>query len=163
MTLVAIAASLIVSVAGMAGMAYYSDTDNKAADRLKRLNYVTFVTYVFGLAPLFYFLYTDFGTTATFQKTVPDIVKQNPATIFLILASMFTWIMSAVTLSDVNKDDSKHKMTKYIETFTLLAGFIVFMGFSLSLYSPSKVPAFKMPSVPSFRSAPAAAAFGKRY
>lgn len=149
-TLAAIAASFFVSLAGATTMRYYSDPDNKAADRINRLNYATFVTYFFGIAPFMYYLFTEFGSLLK----IPDNLKSRFPMIFLALASMFTWIMSAVVLSDANKadKDNKHKKTKGLMGTTLFFGLIAFIGFLYLAYDPSKVPDLsKGVTIPSFR------------
>lgn len=129
-------ASLFVTLGGVVAMRYYSDTDNKVADRTSRLNYATFVTYFFGIAPLVYFMFTMFG------DKVSSTMRARAPLIFLIIASLFTWIMSAVVISDINKDkDEKHAKTKGYLGFILFATLVSFIGLSVMAYDPSK---FKM-------------------
>jgi hypothetical protein len=112
-------ACLLIFVVGMIGVQSYADS--KLKQKISRLNFSSAVGYGLGLAPLFYFIGSQYGS----------LIDQSMINKFFVFSTLLTWILCIVLISDAN--NNKRFMSD--ETYRFIVGmaitsFILFVGFA---------------------------------
>ncbi len=106
--------SLFVFATGMIAVNYYSDTDRTIVGRISKINFSSFVGYVLGLTPILV-LFVNY-----LVQFLPAVLFSRMFFIIFTIICLFSWILCAIVIADMSKDDTVAKSKKQYLSIILM-------------------------------------------